>query len=132
MKIEIILFTTLVGLSFSALAEKVEPKVGSQCFKFLPDGPIDDKKCAAVKTSIQFSDCTTQAPLELISDVSAKFECKHKPKRLKYWHKDTMLYAVVDKKNGKYEITSTNSLVYSTKDPTTAVISSPSAIKEVG
>ncbi len=120
----------LVLGSFSvSFAETPKPKLGDSCFSVFPQSDIDDGNCKPVKADIKIMDCKTGSVIDEIPNANMRFECKSKNKKLKYWFRETMYFAELEKVNGKYSISETHSLVYGKKDESTAVVSPMAAVK---
>lgn len=124
-KHQLILFSVFLFLSTHASA------ADEMCFTLTPTGRFNDSTCNPVKSNIQITDCKTGEIKENLEGVMARFECKRKVKQLKYWHKDSMLFANLQKNGASYSVTKTYAVNYGTKDAGAPVVSPPSSVVAV-
>src|ERR1700722_10069863 len=92
------------------------PVKDPRCFNMTPITNFDDKSCNAVKVRIQFKDCTLGSSINNPVEVYAHFECHSKPPRLKYWFKNTMLFADLSQSDDSYRVTKTYGFKYGNND----------------
>ncbi|MCC6278699.1 MAG: hypothetical protein IT289_12355, partial [Oligoflexia bacterium] len=78
----------------------------SKCFSMQPKGSLNEKTCAPVPVTITYKDCDSGAAGSVVDGV-ARFECKGKVKRLKYWHDDAMLIGVLERSGSGYNVAKT-------------------------
>src|SRR4051812_10569072 len=98
----------LLSIIFSAPAHAAPKAVkDSRCFDMTPVTNFDDKTCTSVKVRIQFKNCMMGSATDNPIEAYARFECKAKPPKLKYWHQNTMLFGDLKKSDDTYVVLKT-------------------------